>query len=158
MRRKDREVTDRNEILQILDKAKVLHLGLYDEEYPYIVPMHYGYEYQDGTLIFYMHGAKEGRKMDILHRNPKVCIELESDIELAPGGDIPCHYGAYFASVMGNGIAEVINDEQEKIQGLQQLMRNQTGQEFAIDGAMAASVAVIKVTVAEFTAKARKKE
>ena len=158
MRRKDREVTDRNEILQILDKAKVLHLGLYDGEYPYIVPMHYGYEYQDDTLIFYMHGAKEGRKMDILHRNPKVCIELESDIELAPGGDIPCHYGAYFASVMGKGIAEVINDEQEKIQGLQKLMRNQTGQEFAIDGTMAASVAVIKVTVAEFTAKARKKE
>jgi uncharacterized protein len=157
MRRKDREVTSIDEIRQILDKTKVLHLGLYDGEYPYIVPMHYGYVYQDDTLIFYMHGAKEGHKIDLINRNPKVCVELECDTELDPGGEIPCNYGAYFASVIGKGTAEVVTDEQEKICGLQQLMRNQTGREFAVDGTMAASVTVIKVTVAEFTAKARKK-
>lgn len=53
MRRRDREVTDIDEILRIVDKAKILHLGLFDTDYPYIVPLHYGYEYRDGNLIFY---------------------------------------------------------------------------------------------------------
>ena len=54
MRRKDREVTNIIEILQIIEKAKVLHLALFDADYPYIVPLHYGYEYTEGILIFYM--------------------------------------------------------------------------------------------------------
>ena len=65
MRRKDREVTNIIEILQIIEKAKVLHLALFDADYPYIVPLHYGYEYKEGILIFYMHCAKEGHKLDI---------------------------------------------------------------------------------------------
>ena len=52
MRRKDREVTNIIEILQIIEKAKVLHLALFDADYPYIVPLHYGYEYLRGYLDF----------------------------------------------------------------------------------------------------------
>ena len=52
MRRKDREITDINEILELVAKTDVLHLGLFDGDYPYIVPLHYGYEYADGTLTF----------------------------------------------------------------------------------------------------------
>ena len=43
MRRRDREVTELNEIIHILDSGKVLHLGLVDQGKPYIVPMNYGY-------------------------------------------------------------------------------------------------------------------
>lgn len=57
MRRKDREITDIKEILDIVGKTQILHLGLFDEGYPYVVPLHYGYEYDDGKLIFYMHGG-----------------------------------------------------------------------------------------------------
>lgn len=46
MRRKDREITDINEILNMIDKTKILHLGLFDKGYPYIVPLHYGYVYE----------------------------------------------------------------------------------------------------------------
>lgn len=106
MRRVDREVRDINEILKIVDKAKILHLGLFDIEYPYVVPLHYGYEYKDGILIFYMHAAKEGHKLDLIRRNRNVCIELECDVEEIPGGDIPCKYGSTFASVIGRGYAE----------------------------------------------------
>lgn len=76
MRRKDREITEIDDILKIVDTAKILHLGLFDEEFPYIVPMHYGYELVDNTLIFYMHGAKEGHKIDLMRINSNVCIEL----------------------------------------------------------------------------------
>jgi len=153
LRRTDREVTDINEILKIVDKAKILHLGLFDTEYPYVVPMHYGYENRDGNIIFYMHSAKEGHKLDLIRRNQNVCVELECDIELVPGGDIPCKYGSTFSSVIGRGYAEILKDEREKIHGLKLLMMNQTGREFEFDGSMADTVEVIRVTVHSFTAK-----
>jgi nitroimidazol reductase NimA-like FMN-containing flavoprotein (pyridoxamine 5'-phosphate oxidase superfamily) len=155
MRRRDREVTDIDEILRIVDKAKILHLGLFDTDYPYIVPLHYGYEYRDGNLIFYMHGARDGHKLDLIRKNKNVCVELECDIELVSGDDIPCEYGSTFASVIGRGYAEILRDEQEKIAGLKLLMMNQTGREFEIDERMANTVEVLKVTIHSFTAKSR---
>lgn len=157
MRRSDREITDINTILEIVNKAKILHLGLLDNEYPYVVPLHYGYKYADETLVFYMHGAKEGHKTDLIRKNPNVCIELECGIELLSGGDNPCKYGAAFASVIGRGNAVIMSSENEKIKGLELLMENQTGRRFSIDGKMAASVEVIKVLIPDFTAKSRSK-
>lgn len=155
MRRKDREVTDIKEILHIVDAAKILHLGLIDEGYPYIVPMHYGYEFADGAFVFYMHSAKEGHKLDLIQKDPHVCVELETNVELVSGGEVPCMYGAAFASVIGKGTAEFVEEEQEKIKALELLMKNQTGRAFEITGKMAESVAVIRVVVREFTAKRR---
>jgi len=85
------------------------------------------------------------------------CVELECDVELVSGGEVPCRYGATFASVIGRGTAALVTDEQEKIRALRLLMQHQTGRDFAMDGQMAASVAVVAVTLSEFTAKARRK-
>ncbi|MBR0352630.1 MAG: pyridoxamine 5'-phosphate oxidase family protein [Oscillospiraceae bacterium] len=158
MRRKDREVTDLREILRIINKAKILHLGLFDGDHPYVVPLHFGYEYANGSLVFYMHSAREGHKLDLIRACPAVCVELECDIELIPGGDVPCRYGSSFASVIGRGRAEILADSQEKSRALALLMKNQTGREFDIDASMASAVEVIKVTVPDFTAKSRPKE
>ena len=155
MRRKDREVTNLTEILKIVDEAKILHLGMMEQEYPYVVPMHFGYEYVENKLVFYLHCAKEGHKLDVLKENPHVCVELETGVKLVSGGEVPCQYGAAFASVIGRGKAELLEDEQEKIHGLKLLMENQTQRAFEMNEAMAATVAVIKVTVDEFTAKRR---
>ena len=46
MRRRDREVTDMNEILRILKTANVLHLGLTDGDMPYVLPMNYGFSWK----------------------------------------------------------------------------------------------------------------
>ena len=158
MRRKDREITDMRQILSIISKAKVLRLGLFDEEYPYIVPLHYGYEYAESRLFFYMHSAKEGHKLELIADNPRVCVELDCDAELISGGEVPCMYGSTFASVIGRGIAEIVTDEKEKTKGLSLLMKHQTDRDFAFTGEMAATVAVIRVTIIEFTAKARATE
>ena len=120
MRRIDREVTDLTEILKIIDAAKILHLGMMEQE------------------------------------NPHVCVELETNVELVSGGDVPCKYGTSFASVFGRGQAELVENEQEKIKGLKLLMQNQTQRAFEINEEMAATVAVIKVTVDKFTAKRRR--
>ena len=155
MRRTDRQIVDIAAIQGIVEKAKVLHLGLWDGECPYVVPLHYGYTFKDGAFIFYMHSATEGHKLDLIRRYPCVCVELECDVALVSGGEIACKYGAAYASVIGRGQAEIVEDEQEKISALRLLMQNQTGRNFEISAQMADTVAVIKATIPSFTAKSR---
>lgn len=157
MRRSDREVTDINSILEIVGRAKILHLGLFDKGFPYIVPMNFGYEFSEGRFVFFLHSAKEGHKLDLIKDNPNVCIEMECDVNLIAGGEVPCKYGSEYASVIGRGQAELVEDEEEKIKGLKLLMKNQIGRCFEIDGKMAEAVAVIKVVISDLTAKARRK-
>ena len=70
--RRELQITDINEIKEILDKGTVLHLGLVDGDEPYVVPMNYGYTLVDGKLTIYLHGATAGRKLDIMRVNPKI--------------------------------------------------------------------------------------
>ena len=155
MRRKDREITDETAIRAILDKAQVLHLAMIDGDRPYVVPLHYGYTLENGVLTLYLHSAKEGRKLDVLQKNARVAFELETDVSLVSGGDLPCKYGAAYASVMGEGRATILTDPVEKTDALTMLMKTQTGRNFYITEAMTDTVAVLRIDVETFTAKAR---
>lgn len=157
MRRKDREVTNLTQIMKIVDDAKILHLGLIDGAFPYVVPLHYGYEYdkQKDKFTFYMHGARVGHKLDVIAKSPNACIELETDMELDSGGEVPCEYGSFYSSMIGQGKASIVSDIDEKKHGLNLLMNNQTGRSFVFTEEMANMVAVIKVEVDHYTAKAR---
>ncbi|MBQ8014642.1 MAG: pyridoxamine 5'-phosphate oxidase family protein [Clostridia bacterium] len=154
MTRREREVTDINEIIKILDKAKVLHLGLVDGDEAYVVPMNYGYTMADGKLTLYLHGAKRGRKIDLIRTNPKVFFEMDCDIEPFEG-DIACRYGITYSSIMGRGIAEIVEDVEEKKEALSVLMKTQTQKDFVFEEKMVSFVSVIRIDVAEFTAKRR---
>ncbi len=154
MTRREREITDINEISKILDKAKVLHLGLVDGDEAYVVPMNYGYTMSDGRLTLYLHGAKRGRKIDLIRTNPKVFFEMECDIEPFEG-DIACRYGITYSSIMGRGIAEIVEDVEEKKEALSVLMKTQTEKDFVFEDKMVSFVSVIRIDVAEFTAKRR---
>ena len=156
MRRTDREITDPEEIRKILAQAKILHLGLIDGDFPYIVPLHFGYEYADGKPVFYVHCAKEGHKLDLIRANPHICVETECPAELISGGDNPCGYGAYYQSFIGRGCAEIVCTAEEKIRGLSLLMQHQTGRNFVFDAQAVSTVSVIRITVSEWTAKARR--
>jgi len=155
MRRKDRQITDETAIRAILDKAQVLHLAMIDGDRPYVVPLHYGYSLIDGRLTLYLHSAKEGRKLDVLRQNDRVAFVLETDLAPISGGDIPCKYGAAYASVMGEGRATILTDPAEKTDALTMLMKTQTGRNFYITEAMTDTVAVLRIDVEAFTAKAR---
>ncbi len=154
MTRREREITDINEIIKILDKAKVLHLGLVDGDEAYVVPMNYGYKMADGKLTVYLHGAKRGRKIDLIRTNPKVFFEMDCDIEPFDG-DIACRYGITYSSIMGRGIAEIVEDVEEKKEALSVLMKTQTEKDFVFEDKMVSFVSVIRIDVAEFTAKHR---
>lgn len=155
MRRKDREVTDINELLDIIQECRICHLGMQDDKGIYIVPLNYGFEYVENQLNLYFHSAKVGRKIDALKLNPNVCIEMDCDHRLIEG-DKACDYSFGFKSIIGNGQASFVEDYNEKLKGLQLLMRHETMKEFEFDAKMVNMVAVMKVVVQEFSGKYHK--
>ena len=155
MRRKDRELSDPAEIRAILERARVLRLGINGEERPYVVPMHYGFEWDGALPVFYVHCAAEGRKLELLRRDPRVFLEIDTDEALVSGGETPCRYGARFASVMCAAEAEFLEEGEEKCRALALLMKTQTGRDFAVSAEMARSVCVLRLRAADLSAKAR---
>ena len=154
MTKRERQVTDPNQILEILDKSKVLHLGLAVGGEPYVVPMNYGYVMEDGKLTVYLHSAVRGKKLDMIRANPNVFFEMDCD--RAPfEGVKPCQYGLVYSSVMARGTATIVDDVEEKKRAMTILMKTQTGKDFSFDDKLVGMVAVIRIDVTEYTAKHR---
>ena len=155
MTRRELEITDRNEIIDILDKCSYLHLGLCDGDEPYVVPMNYGYTMdENGKLDFYLHGAVWGRKLDIMRKNPKIFAEMECDLQPFEG-DVACRYGLSYRSLMARGTAILVEDPEEKMKALSILMKTQTGGDFSFTEKLVRVVAVIRLDITEYTAKYR---
>ncbi len=153
MRRKDREIKDINKISEIINSCKVLRLGVISEEGVYIVPVNFGYELKDGIFCFYIHGAREGKKINCIIQNPYVCVEMDCNHKLSKG-EKACNYSYFYSSIIANGKAEIPEDDEEKLKGLKLIMKHQTGKEFEIDKNAVKAVSVIKITVKDLSAKA----
>lgn len=152
MRRKDREITEKEKLREIMDKCKVCRLAMQDEEGVYLVPLNYGYIWENDVLTLYFHSAKEGRKVRAIQKNQNVCFEMDCEHALIEA-DVPCAYGYEYACVMGNGKAVILEEAKEKAKALSVLMRHQTGAGFEVSEQMAGGVAVIKVTAESYTGK-----
>ena len=152
--KREREVTDINEIKEILDKSMIVHVGMIDGDEPYVVPMNYGYTMENGKLVLYLHSAVRGKKLEMIKENPRVFFSIDCDRKPFEG-KVACQYGTTYASVMGLGKAEVLETPEEKIDGLVKFMKTQTGKDFAFDEKLVSIVSVIKITAKDFTAKKR---
>ena len=154
MTKRELQITDPDQIKEILDTARVLHLGLAVDNEPYVVPMNYGYSIEDGKLVLYLHSALRGKKLDMIRANPNVFFSLECG--LTPfEGQVACQYGLAYSSVMGRGTARLVEDVEEKKQAMSILMKTQTGKDFTFEDRLVSIVAVIRIDVAEYTAKHR---
>lgn len=157
MRRQDRMVANIDEIKDILNSTRIIHIGMMDGDYPYVVPLHFGYEIVDDILYIYVHGHHEGKKFSLIQENSHVFIEIDGNDEaLVSGGDIPCKYSSVYSSVMGRGEVVYLANIDEKSHGLQMLMKHQTGREFTFTDAMVNSVGVVQIKVVDYTAKRRR--
>ena len=155
MTRREKQITDRAEIVDILDRCSVVHLGLVDGDEPYVVPMNYGYTMDaEGNLKLYLHGATQGRKLDLIRTNPKVFVEMECDM-VPFAGDVACRYGMAYKSLMGRGKAVLVEEPAEKMEALSILMKTQTGKDFTFEEKLVKVVSVIRIDVEEYTAKRR---
>lgn len=117
MRKKEKEITEFAGIEEILRKAEVCRLGLSDGGVPYIVPLNFGYE--DRTLYF--HTGSEGKKIDILRKNNRVCFEVDIDAELIRS-DVACGWSMKYRSVIGTGRASFVENVPGKTAALNIIM------------------------------------
>lgn len=118
MRRKEKEITSQAEIIEIVKNSRVCRVAFYDSEYPYIVPLCYGFDHQNDKISLYFHVAKHGKKLDLLKKNPNVAFEIEKDVSIFRGKSV-CDYSMFFESVCGVGTMRIIEDDDEKIYALQ---------------------------------------
>lgn len=122
MRRKEREITSKEEMDKIIAQTNVLYLAMSDGDAPYVVPVNFGY---DGSS-FIIHGAPEGTKIDILKKNPKVALTLAIDISIIPG-DIPFNWYTNYKSICAKGIARFLTDPDERLVAMKLLMKTIAG-------------------------------
>ena len=116
--------------------------------------MNYGYTMENGKLVLYLHSALRGKKLDMLRANPRVFFEMDCD-RVPFEGKLPCQYGLAYSSVMGRGTARIVEDVEEKKQAMTILMKTQTQKDFTFEDRLVSIVAVIRIDVAEYTAKHR---
>ena len=110
MRRKEREVTNLEDIVDILGRCDTIRIGMQGENHPYVVSVSFGLEVVDEMPVVYFHCAKQGMKLNLLESNPEVCVEgdLFYKVEQTEQG-ITTRY----ESIIGQGRCEFLTDLEE---------------------------------------------
>lgn len=180
MRRKDREVLGDENIAKIIEQCTTCHIAMEDDAnagVPYVIPMSFGYSLMDGVLELYFHCAYVGKKLDCILKNPNVAFSMCVENRIEIHEDVYCKSGRFYASVVGQGKAEIVEDSAEKCRGLSLLMERQAAgaphasgsaqsakpeqpmhappHKFEFTPAQAAAVTVFKITSTNFTGKAK---
>ena len=145
MRRKEKEITEIADIEKILKESQICRLAMVDG---YMVPMNFGY--QDNTMFF--HSALEGKKIDLIKKNPNICFEVDQVINLKKS-KLACDWGMEFKSVIGWGKAVLQNDPDEKIKGMNIIMAQYSGRAFEYSDKMLEKTLVLKVIIEKITGK-----
>ena len=116
MRRIEKEISNKEELTDILKNGKYTTISLSKENEPYIVTLSYGYDIDKHALYF--HCAKEGQKIDFIKFNPNVCGTVIEENGYIDG----C--GQAFRSVIYRGRMEIIETLEEKKKGLDILINH----------------------------------
>ena len=156
MRRSDREIKDFDEIIEVINKCDVCRLAINDGDYPYIVPMNFGLNIEDGKVVLYFHCASEGKKLELLRKNNKVAFEMDCGHQLIldkAQGNCAMEY----ESVIGQGYIEMLNEE-EKYEALRILMKQYRREDFPFNEKVIPMTAVFRFRVESMTGKRRTKK
>lgn len=148
MRRREQEITAPEELDDVFASAEICRIALPDGDIPYIVPVNFGYR----ERRLYFHTAPQGRKMDLIRRHPRVGFEVEADLVLKPAPQ-PCGWSMAYRSVIGWGVARILEEEAEKRAALDIIMAHYTTGPFAYRAESVSRVAVVEIRIEEMTGK-----
>jgi len=115
MRRKDREITDRGKIIEVIKSGQYAVIGLCKNSEPYVVALSYGFDETIDT--FYFHGAAEGQKIDLIKSNPKACMTIIQDNGYQDG-----HCTHVYTSVIVRGELVLIDDTAERVRAIKTMI------------------------------------
>ena len=152
MRRKDKEIADPRKIEAVLNQAQVIHLAMLDGDRPYIVPLNFGYA--ENTIYF--HCARQGKKIDLIKINNKVCFQTEIDVQVLNAARAH-QCSTLYKSVIGYGKAFIIEDPKEKKHAADVLMNHylkeeEKGRKHEYGSCMK-DVCMIKIEIESMTGK-----
>ena len=148
MRRNDKEVVDRKIINEILSNSLICRIAFFDDEYPYIIPMNYGY--RNDSLYF--HCAKQGKKIDLINKNNKVSFEIEQSHEILKD-EVSCKWTTKYRSIIGVGKIELISDNSRKKEGLDVIMQQHGKSENEYSPQLVENIYVLQLSISSLTAK-----
>jgi len=153
MRRADREITDHQEILAVLGRCSVIHLGINTSDYPYVVPMNFGFDNQGDSLTLWFHCAADGLKLDLIRQNPQVGFAADCSHRLITG-DKARNYSMEYESVAGFGNISICEDGADKQRGLQAIMHHYAPKRaFEFTELELSSVCILRLDVLQITGK-----
>jgi Predicted flavin-nucleotide-binding protein len=152
VRRKDKEITDGDEIEEILLTAMVGRLGTCADGIPYITPMNYTYD-RESSRIF-LHCAQEGRKLQNIRSNPNVCFEVEEVKEVIVKQPT-CASSVAYRSVVLFGTITILSEVDAKNYALRKLAEKYAPQnpKVPFTDAMLNKTNVLEIEIREMTAK-----
>jgi uncharacterized protein len=149
MRRKEKQIAEREEIDAIIHAANVCRLAMSMNDRPYLVPLSFGY---DGRAL-YLHTAVEGKKIDHFLANNRVCFEFEGNVRVKTDETLACKWSVTFESVIGEGQIDELTDPQDKMFGLNQIMQHYSGKSWTFKPEVLAKTRIWKVAIASVCGK-----
>lgn len=152
MRRNDREISDIQEIEEIILKADVCRLAIANNNVPYIVTMNFGYTSDPKQSLFF-HCANEGKKLDMIRQNNYVCFEMDTDHHLTKGTR-GCDWGMRFRSILGYGNISIVTEKEERIIGLNCIMAHYGGEgEYVYEEKVLEQTTILRLDILDMTGK-----
>ena len=145
-----KDIIEIDELVDIIKKCKICHVGMVDGDTPYVLGMNFGYADQ----AIWLHCVKEGKKIDILKHNNKVCVEFDTDHKLFARHDhVACSWRLAYRSVIVHGHALFIDDYDEKVKGLNIFMKNYSDQDFEYSKPAVDNIQIIKIPIESITGR-----
>ena len=120
------------------------------------MPLNFGFSENDGEFKVYFHCASEGKKIELIKKNPKVCFEVHTMERITGEGESACVYSCAYESVIGFGCARELTSHDEKKEALIKIMENCTGREFDFNENQTRGVTVFEIAFSEVTGKRSK--
>lgn len=153
MKKRDKwikDITEDADLEAIIKRCKVCHVGMVEDNFPYVLAFNFGFE--DNAV--WLHCAKEGHKIDILNKNPNVCVYFDTDHDLfARNQKVACSWRMRYRSVMAHGKAVFVEDFDEKVKGLNIFMKNYSEKNFEYSKPAVNNIIIIKIPIEKWSGR-----
>ena len=141
MRRTDREITDFYEIADIIKRADVVRVAFCDE-YPYILPFNFGIKLCGEKLSLYIHGAFDGKKIQLIKQSNRVGFETDRCFEYEQGS-----ITSRYESAVGYGTLSIVTDSDEKKDALELILSHYGEKLYKLDSDCINSTNILRLDV-----------
>lgn len=148
-------ISDKKEMLQIIDECDVCFVGMSDNDSPYVLPFNFAIE---GDSL-YLHTAPEGRKISILEKNNQVCVSFSTGHKMYfQHEEVACSWGMLFKSVIAWGSVQYLEENEDKVHCLNLFMKKYSGKDaghFSYSMPSLNNVKILKIDITKMTGKKR---